>query len=67
MKKRHRVIDPKKARLAAMGGLVNYTGQYIPAEKRCTMCELMRYSVDRTGLCGPCRTGKYDKPSPSNV
>ena len=55
-KKRHRTIDPQKARAAAQGGLV----EYIPTDKICSMCDKPRYSVDRTGMCGPCRVGKYD-------
>ena len=56
-----------KTRAAAQGGHLNYSSQYIPTDRVCTMCEKPRYSVDRTGMCGPCRVGKYDHtPGASN-
>ena len=58
-KKRHKFIDPMKARAAAQGGLLNYS--YPQSEKRCAMCDQLRYSVDATGVCGPCRVDKYDR------
>jgi hypothetical protein len=54
-KKRHRVIDPRKARAAAQGGLLNYAAPYPAPEKTCAVCQLPRYSVDGTAICGPCR------------
>lgn len=64
-RKRHRVIDPAKARLATGGGIAAY--QYPVQGKRCSVCEQSRYSVDATGVCGPCRVGKYDhKPGVAN-
>lgn len=62
MKKRHRVIDPRKARAAAQGGLLNYAAPYPPPEKTCTTCQLPRYSIDNSGVCGPCRIKWYEKP-----
>jgi len=53
-KKRHRVIDPAKARAAAGGGSSFYPPDP-PPEKCCGKCEQLRYSVDDTGTCGYCR------------
>ena len=70
MKKRHRTIDPAKARAATGGGLSNYAEPYPPPEKTCTACQLPRYSIDDSGVCGPCRIKKYavkplaDAPGP---
>lgn len=66
-KKRHRVIDPRKARAAAMGGLLNYAAPYPPPEKTCTKCQLPRYSIDNSGVCGPCRIKRYENPGASNA
>ena len=60
-KKRHRVIDPAKARAATQGGLLNYAAPYPPPEKTCSKCELPRYTVDASGVCGPCRIKRYEK------
>jgi hypothetical protein len=60
MKKRHRTINPAKARAAALGGLLNYGGPYTPPEKICTACQLPRYSVDNSGVCGPCRVKRFN-------
>lgn len=68
-KKRHRTIDPQKARAAAKGGLLNYAAPYPPPEKTCAACQLPRYSIDASGMCGPCRLSRYDhkKPGVSDV
>lgn len=64
MKKRHRRIDPARARLATGGGIAAY--QYPVQGKRCSVCEQDRYSVDTTGVCGPCRVKGYERPGASN-
>ena len=67
MKKRHRVIDPRKAGAAAGGDPGWYAGivleaPYPPPEKCCGKCQLPCYSVDDSGVCGPCRVKGYEKP-----
>ena len=53
-KKRHRTIDPRKARAAAGGGLPFYH-PYPSPTKCCGRCKQERYSVDNSGTCGYCR------------
>lgn len=62
IRKRHRVIDPRKARAAAMGGMLNHAAPYPSPEKCCGKCQLPRYSVDASGVCDPCRVTKHEKP-----
>jgi hypothetical protein len=59
LKKRHKVIDPRKARAATQGGLLNYAAPYPSPEKTCAACQLPRYSVNATGICGPCRVKMF--------
>ena len=50
--KRHRVIDPSKARAAAMGGF--YTHIPEPAREKCSRCGEMRINV-QDGTCCYCK------------
>jgi hypothetical protein len=61
-KRRYKFIDPQRARLATGGGITLHP--YTVQGKRCAVCEQERYSVDATGICGPCRVGKYDQKKP---
>jgi hypothetical protein len=60
-RKRHRVIDPAKARAAAGGGF--YSPTPVP-EKCCGKCQQPRYSVDDSGTCGYCRAIERAKRAP---
>ena len=60
MKKRHRVPDLRKARLAAGGGIGFYSLPPAP-EKCCGECQQPRHSVDDSGMCGYCRAAAKAK------
>jgi len=57
--KRHKTIDPAKARLAAGGGI--HPHPYPAPEKCCGKCKNLRYSVDDAGMCGYCRAEDVPK------
>ena len=55
-KKRHKTIDPAKARKAAIGGLAFY-----PPEKCCGKCE-QTPPEDVPDICDSCRTPSTKPP-----
>ena len=55
-KRRHRVIDPRKVRIAAGGGGGSFYDRITPTpEVCCGECQQLRNSVDGSGECGYCR------------